>query len=53
MPAADFLHDVEADPGPSRERLQLEAQLRELARSLTDRDLRLAIALAQAMAERS
>jgi len=40
------------DPGPwglLRERVQLEARLREVARGLSDRDLRLALTLAEAM----
>ena len=51
VPVVDFLHDVDATPDIARERLQMEAQLRELARGLTDRDLRLAIALTRAMAD--
>ncbi len=52
VPLIDFLDGLDSSPALSRERAQMEAQLRELARCLTDRDLRLAIALTEAMAQR-
>jgi len=47
--------ETAGDPGPwglLRERVQLEARLREVARGLSDRDLGLALTLAEAMAGR-
>jgi len=47
--------ETAGDPGPwglSRERVQQEAKLREVARGLSDRDLRLALTLAEVMTGR-
>ncbi len=52
VPLLDFLDGVDGGPGLSQERLQQEARLRELARGLSDRDLGLAVTLAEAMAGR-
>jgi len=53
VPLSDFLDGLDGvggGPGLSRERVQQEAKLREVARGLSDRDLRLALTLAEAMA---
>jgi len=55
VPLFDFLDGVAGvagGSGPSRERVQHEARLREVARGLNDRDLGLALTLAEAMAGR-
>jgi len=58
VPLSDFLDGadgvgcVAGGPGLSRERVQQEARLREVARGLSDRDLGLALTLAEAMAGR-
>jgi len=52
VPLSDFLDGVDGGPGLSQERLQQEARLRELARSLSDRDLGIAVTLAEVMAGR-
>ncbi len=49
VPLSDFLDGVEGGPALSRERVQQEAKLREVARGLSDRDLGLALTLAEAM----
>jgi len=46
------LDGVEGGPALSHERAQNEAKLREVARGLSDRDLGLALTLAEAMAGR-
>ncbi len=53
VPLVDFLEGLDASLPLTHERAQMEARLRELARGLTDRDLKVAIALTEAMAERS
>jgi len=55
VPLSDFLDGVDGiagGSGLSRERVQQEARLREVARGLSDRDLGLALTLAEAMAGR-
>ncbi len=52
VPLSDFLDGIGGEPGLPRERLQQEARLRELARGLSDRDLGLAVTLAETMAGR-
>jgi len=52
VPLPDFLDGVAGSPGLSRERVQQEARLREVARGLSDRDLRLALTLAEVMTGR-
>ena len=52
VPLSDFLDGLDGlagGPSLSRERVQQEARLREVARGLSDRDLRLALTLAEAM----
>jgi len=49
LPTVEFLDGVDNSRTVTRERAQMEARLRELARGLTDRDLTLALALAEAM----
>ena len=58
VPLSDFLDGLDGldgvggGSGLSRERVQQEARLREVARGLSDRDLGLALTLAEAMAGR-
>ncbi len=52
VPLSDFLDGVAGGPSLSRERVQQEARLGEVARGLSDRDLGLALTLAEAMAGR-
>ncbi len=55
VPLSDFLDGLDGvagGSGLSRERVQQEAKLREVARGLSDRDLGLALSLAEAMAGR-
>jgi len=55
VPLSDFLDGLDCVAGSpclSRERVQQEARLREVARGLSDRDLGLALTLAEAMAGR-
>ena len=52
VPLSDFLDGAAGGSGLSRERVQQEARLREVARGLSDRDLGLALTLAEAMAGR-
>ncbi len=52
VPLSDFLDGVGGGPGLLRERVQQEARLREVARGLSDRDLRLPLTLAEAMTGR-
>ncbi len=55
VPLSDFLDGLDGvagGPSLSRERVQQEARLREVARGLSDRDLGLALTLAEAMAGR-
>ncbi len=52
VPLSDFLDGVAGSPCLSRERVQQEAKLREVARGLSNRDLGLALTLAEAMAGR-
>ncbi len=52
VPLSDFLDGIDVTsggPALSRERVQQEAKLREVARGLSDRDLGLALTLAEAM----
>ena len=55
VPLSDFLDGLDGvggGPGLSRERVQQEARLREVARGLSDRDLGLALTLAEVMTGR-
>ncbi len=55
VPLSDFLDGLDGvagSPSLSRERVQQEARLREVARGLSDRDLRLALTLAEVMTGR-
>jgi len=55
VPLSDFLDGLDGvggGPGLLRERVQQEARLREVARGLSDRDLRLPLTLAEAMTGR-
>ena len=49
VPIIEFLDGVDNGRAVTRERAQMEARIRELARRLSDRDLTLALALTEAM----
>jgi transcriptional regulator with XRE-family HTH domain len=49
VPMVDLLGRVDGGRAVTHERAQMEARLRELVRGLSDRDLTLALALAEAM----
>ena len=51
VPIAEFFDEAEGTPLISRERRVLEARLREVGRSLSDRDLAVAVAQAKVFLE--
>ena len=53
VPLPEFFPDVRSRKAPSAERARLEAELRETARSLSDRDLAIAVAQLKAFANKN